>query len=377
LVIFMHCDFIELAVPGVRALQPYQPGKPDSDVRREYGLTEVIKLASNENPLGPSPRALAAVRNCLNQLARYPDSNGFELKAALAAHLHVSPDNITLGNGSNDVLEIVARTFLAPERACVFAQYAFAVYPLVTQAIGAEARVAQANPPDHPMPYGHDLDALARSIDEKTRLVFIANPNNPTGTWLSAAELEEFLSRIPEHVLVVVDEAYTEYVETIDYPNTIPWVERFPNLIVTRTFSKAYGLAGLRVGYAVSHPHVANLLNRLRQPFNVNSLAQVAAVAALDDTEHLQRSRQLNREGMALLRGAFDEMGLRYLPSVGNFLCVDMGRPGLEVFQALLRRGVIVRPVGNYDLPSFLRMTIGTERENRRLINALQEVLGH
>ncbi len=371
----MHCDYVALAVPGVRALQPYQPGKPDSEVRREYGLTEVIKLASNENPLGPSPKALAAVCHCLGELARYPDGNSFELKAALSAHLNVSPDNLTLGNGSNDVLEIVARTFLAPDRACVYAQHAFAVYPLVTQAIGAEAQVAKANPTDHPMPYGHDLDEMVQSIDGKTRLMFIANPNNPTGTWLSSAELEAFLVRVPEHVLVVVDEAYTEYGEAADYPNTIPWVERFPNLIVTRTFSKAYGLAGLRVGYAVSHPPVANLLNRVRQPFNVNIPAQAAAIAALGDAEHLQRSRQVNREGMALLQSALDELGLDYLPSGGNFLCVDMGRPGPEVFQDLLRRGVIVRPVSNYGLPNFLRITIGTEQENRRLLQALREVL--
>ena len=371
----MHCDFIELAAPGVRALQPYQPGKPDSEVRREYGLTEVIKLASNENPLGPSPKALAAVRDCLGELARYPDGNGFEFKAALAAHLNIAPDSITLGNGSNDVLEIIARTFLTPAHACVFAQHAFAVYPLVTQAIGAEARVAKANPPDHAMPYGHDLNALAEKIDAKTRLVFIANPNNPTGTWLNSAELEAFLERVPEHVIVAVDEAYTEYVDEPDYPDTIPWVERFPNLVVTRTFSKAYGLAGLRVGFAISHPQVANLLNRVRQPFNVNIPAQVAAVAALSDSEHLERSRQVNREGMILMKSALAEMGLRYLPSVGNFLCVDMGRPGLEIFEALLRRGVTVRPVANYGLPNFLRITIGTERENRKLIETLREIL--
>ena len=371
----MHCDYVELAVPGVRALQPYQPGKPDSEVRREYGLTEVIKLASNENPLGPSPKALAAVRDRFSELARYPDGNSFELKAALSAHLNVSPDSITLGNGSNDVLEIIARTFLAPDDASVFARHAFAVYALVTQAIGAQARVARASPPDHAMPYGHDLDAMAAQINKQTRLVFIANPNNPTGTWLSGAELEAFLISLPRDVLVVVDEAYTEYVETADYPNTVPWVERFPNLIVTRTFSKAYGLAGLRVGYAVSHPQVADLLNRVRQPFNVNIPAQAAAIAALGDVEHLQRSRQVNREGMALLQGALDELKLGYLPSVGNFLCVDMGRPGPAVFQALLRRGVIVRPVSNYGLPNFLRITIGTEQENRRLLQALREVL--
>jgi histidinol-phosphate aminotransferase len=372
----MTCDFLSLAAPGVRTLQPYQPGKPESELRREYGLSDIVKLASNENPLGPSPRALAAVREALSELARYPDGNGFELKTALSVKLGLSMAMLTLGNGSNDVLELVARAFLTPEREAVFSEHAFAVYPIVTQAIGATARVAKAHPPDHAMPYGHDPAAMRALINDRTGVVFVANPNNPTGTWLKTAELEAFLAAVPERVIVVVDEAYGEYVEVeADCPNALRWLDRFPNLIVTRTFSKAYGLAGLRVGYAVSHPQVADLLNRVREPFNVNSLALAAAAAALDDVGHLERSRAVNRAGMRQLQEACRRLGLNWLPSVGNFLCVDVGRPGRELFLELLKRGVIARPVDNYGLPRFLRITIGTARENARLIDALSDVL--
>lgn len=372
----MTCDFLSCAAPGVRVLQPYQPGKPESELRREYGLSDIVKLASNENPLGPSPRALAAVREALSGLARYPDGNGFELKSALSAKLSLSMAMLTLGNGSNDVLELVARAFLTPEYEAVFAEHAFAVYPIVTQAIGATARVAKAYPADHPMPRGHDPAAMLALINDRTRVVFIANPNNPTGTWLKTAELEAFLASVPEQVIIVVDEAYGEYVvPEADCPNALRWIDRFPNLIVTRTFSKAYGLAGLRVGYAVSHPQVADLLNRVRQPFNVNSLALVAAAAALDDVEHLEQSRVLNQAGMKQWQDACRQWSLRGLPSVGNFLCVDVGRSGREVFLELLKRGVIVRPVDNYGLPDYLRISIGTEAENARCIAALGDVL--
>ena len=372
----MTCDFLSLAAPGVRTLQPYQPGKPESELRREYGLSDIVKLASNENPLGLSPRALTAIHDALSGLARYPDGNGFELKAALSAKLGISMATLTLGNGSNDVLELAARAFLTPEYEAVFSEHAFAVYPIVTQAIGATARVAKANPPDHPMPYGHDPAALLALINDRTRLVFIANPNNPTGTWLKTAELEAFLTAVPESVLVVVDEAYGEYVDAeADCPTALRWLDRFPNLIVTRTFSKAYGLAGLRVGYAISHPQVADLLNRVREPFNVNSLALVAAAAALDDVDYLDQGRALNRAGMQQLQDACRQLGLSWLPSVGNFLCVDVGRPGREVFAELLKRGVITRPVDNYGLPRFLRISIGSETENARLVAALRDVL--
>ena len=372
----MTCDFLPLAAPGVRTLQAYQPGKPESELRREYGLTDIIKLASNENPLGPSPKALVAVCEALNGLARYPDGNGFDLKTALSARLNTPLATLTLGNGSNDVLELAARAFLTPEHEAIFSEHAFAVYPIVTQAIGATARIAKANLPDHPMPYGHNPAAMLDLINDRTRIIFIANPNNPTGTWLNTAELESLLAAVPEPVIVVVDEAYGEYVEAAaDCPTVLPWLDRFPNLIVTRTFSKAYGLAGLRVGYAISHPQVADLLNRVRQPFNVNSLALVAATAALDDHDYLERSRTLNRAGMQQVQAACRTLGLTWLPSVGNFLCVDVDRPGRGVFLELLKRGVIVRPVDNYGLPRFLRISIGTEAENARLIEALNDVL--
>jgi histidinol-phosphate aminotransferase len=371
----MVCDFIELAAPGVRTLQPYQPGKPESELRREYGLDDVIKLASNENPLGPSPRAIAAIQDSLLELSRYPDGNGFELKQALAIRHGVAMASITLGKGSNDVLELVARAFLTPQCEAVFSQYAFAVYPIVTKAVGAIGRVARANPPDHPMPHGHDLEAMRVLIGQGTRLVFIANPNNPTGTWLSPKDLEGFLESLPPWVLVVVDEAYREYMDAGELPDTIAWIERFPNLIVTRTFSKAYGLAGLRIGYAISHPQVADLLNRVRQPFNVSTPALRGALAALADEEYLQRSHALNKKGMVQLRAGCDDLGLNYLPSAGNFLCIDVKRPGQEVFIALLSKGVIVRPVDNYGLSQFLRVSIGTRQENERFMRTLAEIL--
>ncbi len=372
----MSCDYFALAAPGVRILQPYQPGKPESELRREYGLSDIVKLASNENPLGPSPKALAAVEDALGQLARYPDGNGFELKAALSARLGVPMAALTLGNGSNDVLELVARAFLTSEHEAVFSEHAFAVYPIVTQAIGATARIAKANPPDHEMPYGHDLDAMRARVNDRTRVIFIANPNNPTGTWLKTAALEGFLKAVPESVIVVLDEAYFEYVEpAMDCPNALRWLDRFPNLVVTRTFSKAYGLAGLRVGYAVSSPPVADLLNRVREPFNVNSLALVAATAALEDEAHLARGKAVNRDGLERLTAFCRRRGLAWLPSAGNFLCVEVGRPGREVFLELLKRGVITRPVDNYGLPRFLRISIGTEAENARLLDTLGDVL--
>ena len=361
--------FQQLAAPGVRGLVPYQPGKPIEELEREYGVTNAIKLASNENPLGPSPLALACVREAMADLARYPDGGGFALRQAISDRLGVERDAITLGNGSNDVLELVARAFITPQDEVLYSEYAFAVYPLVTQALGARAVVTPA------CDFGHDLTAMAAAITPRTRLVFIANPNNPTGTWLTRAALETFVRGLPPQVIVVIDEAYAEYVTDPDYPNALQWLDQCPNLVVTRTFSKAYGLAGLRVGYAVSHPALANFLNRVRQPFNVNSLALVAATAALRDEEHLARARTLNAEGMATLTAGIAALGLRYIPSVGNFLAVDMGQPAGPIYEALLHQGVIVRPLGNYGLPHHLRVTIGLPVENERFLDALARVL--
>lgn len=368
------CD--ELAVPGVRGLKPYQPGKPIEELEREYGVSNIIKLASNENPLGPGERVLAAIREALPELARYPDANGYELKRALADRHRLAPECITLGNGSNDVLVLLAEAFLHESQEAVYSRHAFAVYPIAVQATGATARVAPANPGDHAQPLGHDLEAMAARVTEHTRLVFIANPNNPTGTWLQADALEAFVAGLPEHVLVVVDEAYSEYAEDPLYPDCARWLESYSNLVVTRTFSKACGLAGLRVGYALSSPGVAEVLNRVRQPFNVNSLAQVAAVAALGDRAHLQHSVRLNNAERRRVAEACESLGLRCVPSAGNFVLVDMGRPALPLYEALLRDGVIVRPVGNYGLPEHLRISIGTEAENTRLIAALRAAIG-
>ena len=313
---------------------------------------------------------MAAAQAALKEVARYPDGNGFGLKAALSGRLNVPPEQITLGNGSNDILELAARGFVTPQNEVIFSEHAFAVYPIVTRAVGARAVVTRARS------YGHDLAAMQRAVTERTRLIFIANPNNPTGTWLRADALAAFIGSVPAQVLVVVDEAYFEYVREPGYPNAIGWLADFPNLIVTRTFSKIYGLAGARIGYGVSSPAIADLLNRVRQPFNANSLALVAAVAALGDVAHVARSASVNAEGLRTLATACVARGLGHIPSVANFLCIDVGRPGGEVYDALLHEGVIVRPVGNYGLPKHLRITVGAPEQNARVIAALDKVLG-
>lgn len=374
----MACDpdFLNLAVPGVRGLRPYQPGKPVEALEREYGVSDSLKLASNESPLGPGPMALAAARDALGELGRYPDGGGFRLKAALSAHHDIDSASITLGNGSNDLLDLLARVFLGPGSNAVFSAHAFAVYALVTQAVGARSIVVPAHNGANGPAYGHDLGAMLRAVDADTRLVFVANPNNPTGTWLSAAELEAFLEAVPERVVVVVDEAYFEYVDAEGYGDCTAWLERFSNLVVTRTFSKIHGLAALRVGYSLSHPQVADLLNRVRQPFNVNSVALAAAEAALQDKEHICASLEVNRAGLAQLAKGLGAIGVSWIPSVGNFLSVNVGPRAAEVYEALLRRGVIVRPVANYGLSEFQRITVGTRQENARLLQVLGAVVG-
>ncbi len=364
-----YMDLKTLATAGVQALQPYQPGKPLEELEREYGIRDAVKLASNENPLGPSPQAIAAMADQLDELARYPDGNGFHLKQVLAARHDVDLAQITLGNGSNDILEFLARAFVTPGQEVIFSAHAFAVYPIVTQAVGANAVITPAKD------WGHDLDAMAAAVSERTRLIFIANPNNPTGTWLGGSALRAFLDTVPERVIVVLDEAYFEYASdpalgATDYPDGSRWLADYPNLVVTRTFSKLYGLAGLRVGYGLSHPDVADMLNRVRQPFNVNSLALAAAEAAVGDAAHRQRSLTANAEGMAQLTAAFADLGLAYIPSVGNFVCVKVG-DGAAVYESLLRQGVIVRPIANYGMPDYLRITVGSAGENRRCIEAL------
>ena len=361
--------FLSLTAPGISDLKPYVPGKPLSELERELGISESIKLASNENPLGASPKVAEAINAALSDIARYPDGGGFELRQALAKKHGISADRITLGNGSNDVLDMVARVFLQPGSESLFSQYAFAVYPISSQAVGAKLVVAPARD------YGHDLAAIRDLVGPETRVVWIANPNNPTGTWLGRDELHAFISDLPTDVMVVLDEAYTEYVQQADYPDGTEWLEQFPNLIVTRTFSKAYGLASLRLGYALSHPDVADLLNRVRQPFNVNSLAQVAALAALQDEAFIAESVTINQAGMRQLEEGVTVLGLSYISSVGNFLCVDFERDAAPIDQALLRLGCITRPLANYGMPNHLRVTIGREAENARLLESLGEVL--
>jgi len=369
-------DPCEAAPQYIRAIAPYQPGKPISELARELGLAEahIIKLASNENPLGVSPAARAAIEAALPELGRYPDGNGFALKSALAARHGVPMDRIVLGNGSNDVLEMVAIAFLAPGRSAVYAQHAFAVYPLATQARGARGIVVPAKN------YGHDLAAMRKAIDADTRVVFIANPNNPTGTLLPGAELEAFLREVPPHVVVVLDEAYNEYLPAAARYDSLPWLARHRNLIVTRTFSKAYGLAGLRVGFGLGDEQVADLLNRVRQPFNVNELALGAAAAALGDAAFVRRSHELNLAGMQQLTEGFGRLGLAWIASFGNFVSVEIPRVSGQsragtVFESLLRQGVIVRPVGGYGMPDHLRVTVGLPEENERFLAALAAAL--
>ena len=363
----MNMDPCEISPSYVRSIAPYQPGKPISELAREMGLAEkdIVKLASNENPRGIGPRTRAAIERSLGDIARYPDGNGFELKDALSRRYGVDAAQIVLGNGSNDVLELVALAFLGPGRAAVLSQHAFAVYPLATQARGARAIVMPAKN------YGHDLEAMARAVDEETCVVWVANPNNPTGTLAAPAALEAFVRRIPERVIVVIDEAYNEYMPADLRSDTVKWLKRHPNLVLTRTFSKAYGLAGLRVGYALAHPSVADVMNRVRQPFNVNSVALAAATAALEDMEFVAKSFAENLQGLRQLREGAQSLGLEFIPSYGNFLTIRVGK-AQEVYKRLLRRGVIVRPVGGgYQLPEHLRVTVGTAAENDKFLGAL------
>jgi histidinol-phosphate aminotransferase len=365
----MSCDYIALATPGVQSLKPYLTGKPIEELERELGIKNIIKLASNENPLGPGKLALHAARQALEQLHRYPDGAGFHLKSALSEKFNLRPEQITLGNGSNDLLELIGRAFLNRGDEVIFSQHAFAVYMLVT--LGCSAK-----PVEVPAKlFGHDLAAMADAITERTRVIFIANPNNPTGTWFHQHALEAFLARVPEHVLVVLDEAYVEYVEEDGYPNGFDYLSRYSNLVVTRTFSKMYGLAGLRVGYAVANPQITNVLNRVRQPFNVNAPALAAAQAALNDVNYIEDSKSENTAGLVQITEGLTKLNLHAIPSVANFIAFDCGRPAQPIYEALLYEGVIVRPIGGYGMPDHLRVSIGLGEENERFLQALKKVL--
>ena len=369
-------DICEFSPSYVRAIAPYQPGKPISEVAREYGLDEarIIKLASNENPLGLSPMARVAIEKEIAELSRYPDGNAFDLKAALSSRYGVAAARVVVGNGSNDLLEMLASAFLAPGRAAVFSRHAFAVYPLATQARGAKSIVVPARK------FAHDLDAMLAAITPETRLVFIANPNNPTGTFARGGEIEDFLRRAPREVVVVLDQAYDEYIPEAHRFDSVPWLVKHRNLVILRTFSKIYGLAGLRVGFGLMDAGIADLLNRVRQPFNVNSLALAAAGAALRDTAFVRQSFNSNLAGMRQLEQGLAKLGLEVLPSCANFICFEVprgaGKPmGAEVFERLLRQGVIVRPLAGYEMPDHLRVTIGTPEENQAFLKALASAL--
>lgn len=368
------CDFVGLASSGISELAPYVPGKPVEELQRELGLTDVIKLASNENPLGPSPKVVASLAAVMPELTRYPDGSAFHLKRKLGEFLGVDTNMLTIGNGSNDVLELLARVFLNASNESLVSQHSFVVYPLVTKAIGATLTVIPARN------YGQDLEATLARISPRTRMIFIANPNNPTGTWINENALTGFLDQVRDDIIVVLDEAYFDYVGEPGYPDGIKLLDRYPNLVVTRTFSKAYGLAALRIGYAVSQPDIADLMNRVRQPFNVNTMALVAAETALADQVYVRKSVELNREGLAFLTSACDDMGLDYIPSVGNFLTIDVGgrtsgRDAMPVYDALLKEGVIVRPIGVYEMPNHLRVTVGLPEENARFVDTARKVL--
>lgn len=372
-------DLLKNAAEGVLSLQAYAPGMPVEELQRRLGIARAIKLASNENPLGPSPRVAEALAAAVSggNLALYPDGSGHRLKSALSAFYGVAPECITLGNGSNDIIELLGRVFLGPGRAALFSAHAFAVYPIVTQAQSARAVVVPARPATDAQPYGHDLDAFAAALQKNpdVSLVFIANPNNPTGTWLEPERIESFLAKVPPQVVVALDEAYDEYMDSALRGRSLAWLARHPNLVIFRTFSKAYGIAGLRAGYSFSSPAMADLLNRVRQPFNNNSLALLAAETALADQAHVARSVELNNRERGRLTQRLQSRGLSVLPSQANFIAVDFGRDAAPIHQGLLERGVIVRPVASYAMPTFLRISIGTVEENDRFLEALQEVL--
>ncbi len=364
-------DLAELAPANVRAISPYVPGKPIAETARELCLEEssILKMASNENPLGPSPAALAAIRGALDDLAYYPDGSGYELKRALERKFGIAPERVVLGNGSNDVLELVGRSFLTPADSAIYSRHAFLVYPLVVQAVGARHIEVPAKD------YGSDLDAMARAVRADTKIVFLANPNNPTGTFNEWPAVRAFVERIPANVLVVIDEAYGEYLPDEHLSPSLEWLEHHPNLVLTRTLSKAYGLAGLRIGFAVADPRVADVMNRVRQPFNVNHLAMVAAVAALDDAAFLAKSRAVNAAGLRQLETGFAKLDLEFIPSLGNFLSVRVG-DAKRVYAALLAMGVIVRPIAGYGLPEHLRVTVGLPEQNARFLETLGSVIG-
>ena len=369
----LNNTFCDVVQPQILDIHPYIPGKPVSELQRELGLTYISKLASNENPLGASPKAIEAIKNQLKEIARYPDGGAFDLKECLATKLNIQADQLAIGNGSNELLELIARVFSGPGDEIIYSQYGFAVYPISAQIVGATGVEVPA------VDWGHDLKAMLAAITDKTKLIYIANPNNPTGTLFKRDQWEDFISQVPEEVVVVLDEAYLEYAQAqyaaSEYPEGLDYIADYSNLIVSRTFSKAYGLASLRIGYIAGCTEIIGYINQLRAPFNVNHYAQTAAIAAISDTGFVEKSILLNQQGMRQITEALTNLEIDYIPSAGNFICIDLGDKALEFNQKLLEEGVIVRPVANYGLTNFLRVSIGTQVENQHFIDALKTVL--
>ncbi|RLA08215.1 MAG: histidinol-phosphate transaminase [Gammaproteobacteria bacterium] len=359
----------------IQNLNPYIPGKPIVELQRELGIPNIIKLASNENPQGTNPKVQQALQKQIDKINFYPEGSGYDLVVKLSQKYQIKKKMITLGNGSNDVLDMIARIFLNPDKNSIFSQYAFAVYPIATQSVGATAKIAKANSENHNQPLGHDLDNFLNLIDDKTTVIFIANPNNPTGGYVDKKQLTSFLSCLPSHIIAVLDEAYIEYVDDKNYPDGLDYIKKYPNLIITRTFSKIYGLAGLRVGYAISSEYIADLLNRVRQPFNVNSMAQVAARVAIDDDEFVKKCKINNNLQKSYLEQEYKKLNLKFIPSVANFISVKFGTKSSDIYRKLLEHGIIVRPIDNYKMTDYLRISIGNEPQNKQLIKALQKIL--
>ncbi|MFK5984077.1 MAG: histidinol-phosphate transaminase [Pseudomonadota bacterium] len=375
--------FLNIAVSGVQNLAPYIPGKPIEELEREYNISNAVKLASNENPYGPSPQVINKLQEIVSsatEISLYPDGSGYRLKALIAERFNIVSEQITLGNGSNDILDIITRCFAGVGDEVIFSQYAFAVYPICTQAVGATAVITDA------VDWGHDLDAMLKACNSKTKLIFIANPNNPTGTCLTTEQLYNFLSRLPNNIVVVIDEAYMEYAIHQDspYKDTYTaahlWLNEFDNLIVTRTFSKAYGLASLRIGYSISCNEIADLLNRVRQPFNNNTLALEAAMIALEDQDYINEVVEKNWQQMHYIEDELKKLNMNFISSAANFLCIDVSDmneslDSMQIYDKLLHEGVITRPVANYKMPDHLRVTIGKDTENQRLIESFKCIL--
>lgn len=363
----MKVDFRSLANDYVSGLTPYQPGKPIEELERELGITSSIKLASNENPLGPSPASMVAAQNALLKSHIYPDGNCFALKQALSQFLSVPPEKITVGNGSENIIEIIIKAYLHKDDNAVISQYAFLTIPILIKSCGAQSKVAAATQ------WGHDVNAMIKEIDEKTRILFLVNPNNPTGTYTTKQDFELLMASVPEHVVVVIDEAYVEYIQQADYPHALEYLDRYPNLIITRTFSKAYGLAALRLGYSISSPEIADMLNRARLPFNVNTIASAAACAALTDQDHVKKSIELNQRGLHQVSEGLKKLNINFIPSICNFITLDV-KDAMAIYQKLLLEGVIVRPLKAYDMPAHIRVTVGTFEQNERFLRAIDKI---